>query len=511
MIRAFLSVGLWTLVSRLTGFLRDVLLSYHLGTGLLADAFAMAFRLPNHFRAIFAEGAFSTAFVPAVTRVKAEAGAVAALRFQGGMLSLMLASQIALLALVLAFTPGFVALLAPGFAARPDAMALTVELTRITFPYLALVTLVVLWSGVLNAEQRFAEGAAAPVLLNLAMIGTLLAGARFATHAHAAAWGVFVAGFLEAALLAWGAKRMGLLARPRRPMLDADTRRFFKAFGPAVIGAGGVQIALFADTILVSFLPQSGVSSLYFADRLYQLPVGVIGIAAGTVVLPTMAKLIADGKAEAAHHAQAHALALSWLIAMPFLVAFLAIPERVVAAVFGYGAFGTEAIAATSAVLGAYGIGLLAVVGMRSAVASFHARGDTTTPLYASIAGILFNLALKFLLWRTHGAAGLAFATACGALLNFAILAVLALRQGKAGPDRGFYLFLSLLVIGGIWLAATFRFVEIALAGSGWPALALAAAHGLIGAGVYGMIVFAGARIAGLTRYLQRGSAISAG
>lgn len=436
MIRAFFSVGLWTLASRVTGFIRDILLASFLGAGMMMDAFTVAFRLPNHFRAIFAEGAFNTAFVPAFTRIRTTLGAEVAALFQGRILTLIGLSQIVLLVLVLAFTPGFVNLLAPGFADRPDALALATSLTRITFPYLALITLVVLWSGVLNAEKRFFEGAAAPVLLNLAMISTLLAGAMFTTIAHAAAWGVLIAGFLEAGLLGWGAWRAGLIAKPRLPVPDPEVRKFFRAFGPAVIGAAGVQIAMLADTIIVTFLPSGGASSLYYADRLYQLPVGVIGIAAGTVLLPEMSRLIAEGRPEEAHRQQNRALALSWLLAAPFLAAFLIIPETIVAAMFQRGAFGESATSATARVLAAYAVGLMAIVAIRSVVASYHARGDTRTPLYASLSAIGLNLVLKLFLWKSHGAAGLAFATAIGAIANFAILFALAWRQGKATPDR---------------------------------------------------------------------------
>ncbi|WP_284178627.1 murein biosynthesis integral membrane protein MurJ [Rhabdaerophilum sp. SD176] len=436
MIRAFLSVGAWTLLSRVTGFLRDILLARVLGAGLLMDAFAVAFRLPNHFRAIFAEGAFSTAFIPAYTRIRTQAGEAAAALFQGRILSLVLVTQLLLLGLVLAFTPGFVGLLAPGFAGRPGAMTLATELTQITFPYLALITLVVLWTGVLNAEKRFVAGAAAPVLLNLAMISTLLAGAAFTTLAHAAAWGVLLAGILETMLLGFAAWRAGLIAWPARPRLDADVRGFFRAFGPAVIGAAGVQIAMFADTILVTFLPQGGASALYYADRLYQLPIGVIGIAAGTVLLPEMSRLIAEGRTDEAHAQQNRALVLSWLLAAPFFAGFLAIPEVIVAALFERGAFDASASAATAAVLAAYAVGLPAIVGIRSMVASFHARGDTKTPLYASLTAIGLNLLIKLVLWNRLGAAGLALATAIGAIVNFGILFVLAKRQGKAAPDR---------------------------------------------------------------------------
>lgn len=492
MIRAFLSVGLWTLVSRITGFVRDILLASMLGVGTLMDAFTIAFRLPNHFRAIFAEGAFNTAFVPAFTRIRTSLGEQASAIFQGRVLSMVLASQLVLLALVLANTKGFVTLLAPGFADRPEAMTLAIDLTRITFPYLALVTLVVLWSGVLNAEKRFIEGAAAPVLLNLAMISTLLMAGLFATPAHAAAWGVLVAGFLEAGLLAFGAWRMGLIARPRRPSLDPEVTRFFKAFGPAVIGAAGVQIAMLADTIIVTFLPQGGASALYYADRLYQLPLGVIGVAAGTVLLPEMSRLIAAGDPDAAHRQQNRSLVLSWLLALPFFAGFTTVSETIVAAIFQRGAFSAAATLETTGVLAAYAFGLPAIVAIRSIVASFHARGDTKTPLYASLSAIALNLGFKLVLWKPFGASGLALATAIGAIANFVILYALALRQKKTAPDGDFALRMALIVIATIWLAAVLLLVERMLPGLPViPRLGVEIGAGLI---TYGGVVWGGFR-----------------
>lgn len=493
MIRAFFSVGLWTLVSRVTGFARDILLAGLLGAGTMMDAFTVAFRLPNHFRAIFAEGAFNTAFVPAFTRLRTVAGDLAAARFQGQVLSMVVLSQLVLLALVMAFTPGFVRLLAPGFVDRPDALALATDLTRITFPYLGLVTLVVLWTGVLNAEKRFIEGAAAPVLLNLAMISTLLAGAMFATLAHAAAWGVLIAGFLEAALLFWGAWRAGLIAAPRRPALDPEVRRFFKAFGPAVIGSAGVQLAMLADTIIVTFLPSGGASSLYYADRLYQLPIGVIGIAAGTVLLPEMSRLVSGGDEAGAHRQQNRSLVLSWLLAMPFFAAFLTIPGTIVAAMFERGAFGAAATAGTAAVLAAYATGLPAIVAIRSIVASFHARGDTTTPLYASLSAIAINLALKLMFWKSMGAAGLAMATAIGAIANFTILYALAWRQKKTSPDATLGLHVGLITAAAIWLAVAFIVIEATCgAFASLPRLVI---HGVAGGVFYAGMIYLGFRV----------------
>lgn len=499
MIRAFLSVGLWTLISRATGFARDVLLANLLGAGPLMDAFTIAFRLPNHFRAIFAEGAFNSAFVPAYTRIRQQGGEAASALFQGRILALVLVTQLCLLGLVLAFTPQFVALLAPGFDARPEILALATNLTRITFPYLALVTLVVLWSGVLNAENHFRAGAAAPVLLNFAMISTILSASAFPSGAHAAAWGVLVAGLLEAGLLAWAASRAGLIARPRWPVFDGELVRFFRAFGPALIGSAGVQIAMFADTIIVTFLPQGGASALYYADRLYQLPIGVIGIAAGTVLLPEMSRQISAGRPDLAYLAQNRALGLTWLLAAPFLVAFLALPDLIVAAMFQRGAFEASAVGPTANVLAAYASGLLAIVGIRAVVASFNARGDTTTPLYAAFAGIAVNLGLKLLLWREYGAAGLAFATAMGGILNFAILAFLAWRSGRAAPDRSFGLMVAVAAISAVWLYAGLGAAEQI-----WPALAALAplprlmVFAGLGALVYGASVALGFRLAGL-------------
>ncbi len=501
MIRAFVSVSLWTLISRVTGFVRDILLARMLGAGLLMDAFAVAFRLPNHFRAILGEGAFSSAFVPAYTRIRTQAGDLASRRFQGEILTLMLIAQGLLLALVLAFTPGFIRLLAPGFAASGQAMGLAVELTRITFPYLALVSLVVLWTGVLNAEKRFVAGAAAPVLLNMAMISTLLLAGFFATGAHAAAWGVLIAGVLEAGLLMIAAKRAGLLARPVWPRWNGELAQFFRAFGPAVIGSAGVQIAMLADTILVTFLPPGGASSLYYADRLYQLPIGVIGVAAGTVLLPEMAKRLAAGDEPGAHRAQNQSLAISLMLAIPFTAAFLFIPQEIIRGFFGYGAFTEEAVRTSAAVLMAYAWGLPAVVAIRSLVASFHARGDTRTPLYASLTAIALNLGLKLLLWRDYGAAGLAFATALGATANALILATLAIRQKKAGPDQELALQLSVAVIGTIWLVATLLLVREFVGNSSATLPAFVKLAVLTGAGIvtYGAILLFCARIAKLS------------
>ncbi len=501
MFKNVLKVGGWTLLSRITGFARDILMAAIVGAGPLMDAFAVAFRLPNHFRAIFGEGAFANAFVPAYTRVRTQAGPPAADLFHGRILTLLIGSQLLLLGLALGWTSGLVALLAPGFAARPEVFALTTDLTRITFPYLFCMTLVTLWADALAATKRFTAAAAAPILLNMTMIAALLVASGFATPAHAAAWGVLLAGLLELALLFAAARRAGVLVAPRRPVLDTDVRAFFRAFGPAVIGSAGVQIALLADTIIVSFLPTGGASALYYADRLYQLPIGVIGIAVGTVLLPEMSGLIAADKPDAAHRAQNRAMGFTMLLAAPFVAAFLVIPDLIVAALFERGNFNHAAGLAAAGVLAAYTIGLPAVVLIRSAVASFTARGDTKTPLWASLTAIACNLALKLVLWQPLGAAGLALATAIGAWINVGLLMVLATRQGKAAPDATLLRTLGVAALAALMLAACFLVIRaplLALAESLMPRLArevTLATLGLAGLAVYGATALGLARV----------------
>jgi putative peptidoglycan lipid II flippase len=435
MLKNLASVGGFTLLSRATGFLRDIMLGAFLGAGLLADAFVVAQRLPNHFRAIFGEGAFNAAYVPSYARVRQAEGFAGARLFSGQVFTGLLAAQILLLAAAWAFTPTFVDLLAPGFRADPEKFELTVTLTRITFPYLLFITLVTLQSGTLNAHGYFAVAAFAPVLMNLSIIACLGLAFLFPNVAVAASWGITLSGFLQLALTSGAAQRNGILEKFALPALTKNMRQFLGALGPAVIGSAGTQIALFADTIIGSLLPTGGPSSIYYAERIYQLPVGVIGIAAGTVLLPKMSELLAAGQKSAALAAQNMTMALTLALAAPFFIAFIMIPEVIMRGVFLRGAFTLEAAQSAAAVLEAYGFGLLAIVLVRSAVASFQAQGDTRTPMLISLTAVAINVALKIVLFEPLGAAGLAAATAVGAWINLILLVFFAIRWGAMRPD----------------------------------------------------------------------------
>ena len=435
MIRDILSVGGLTLLSRVTGFMRDVALGAILGAGWIADAFVVAFRLPNHFRAIFGEGAFNAAYVPAYARVLETQSPASAKIFSGRIYTLLLASQLVLLALAMVFTSTLVGWLAPGFRSDPAKFDLAVNLTRITFPYLLFVTLVTLHSGTLNANRRFAAAAFAPVLLNLSMIAALAVAFLFPDAGYAAAWGVVISGALQLALVMMAERRAGIAAPLERPRLDIDVRKFFRALGPAVIGSAGIQIALFADTIIGSLLPTGGPSSIYYADRIYQLPLGIIAIAAGTVLLPHMSRAIAAGDDAGALHAQNRTMALTIALTVPFFVAFLTIPDLIMRAAFVRGAFTAADASASANVLAAYAVGLIAIALISSARASFQSRGDTTIPMMAALLAVACNVGVKVLLFKPYGAAGLAFATAIGAWINCGLLAALALRAGSMQPD----------------------------------------------------------------------------
>ena len=466
-----------------------------LGAGPLADAFFVAFRLPNHFRAIFGEGAFNAAFIPTYGRMRAEAGDVAAQLFADRILSLVILVQLVVLALALGGMPSLVGLLAPGLP--PATFDLAVALTRVTFPYLLLVTLVTLVSAVLNAHDRFWAAAAAPVLLNLSMIAALSLAALFPSAGHAAAWGVTIAGTLELVFVWTDARRAGIAPRPAVPRAGGGIGRFAKLLGPAILGSAGVQLAMFADTIIASTLPTGAISALYYAERLYQLPLGVVGIAAGTVILPEMTRRIAADDVAGAHAAQNRAIGLTLALSAPCAVAFLIVPDLILAALFQRGAFDHEAALRSGAVLAAYAVGLPAAVIVRSVTASFYARQDTATPLWASLAGYGVNIALKIVLIGRFGVVGLALATSVGVWTNVLILWIFALRRGLTAPSRPFKLTLLAIVAGCLVLAIVAVLARAPLASALAPHLVSSADLGtLVVLGVAGALAYGGTVLA---------------
>jgi len=429
MFKRLLSVGGYTLLSRIAGFARDVLMAAVLGSGPLSDAFFVAWRLPNSFRGIFAEGAFNVAFIPRYASAREKQGEAEAARFADNVYSWQMAAQVVLLLAAMACMFWLVRIMAPGFGAAQADVATT--LSRITFPYLILTVIAVQLSAMLNAHGRFAAAAAWSIFLNLAMIGTLLCARWFPNAAYAAASGVLLAGVLQYVFIVAAAARQGLRLRLTLPRWDAPARNFLAALGAATLGSASVQIALFFDTVIASFFP-GVLTAVNYADRIDQLPLGTLGIALATVLLPEMSTLIAKGDEQGAQAAQNRSLALGLFLTLPFAAAFILVPQTIMRGIFAHGAFHIEAADMAAGALAAYGVGLPAFVMVRVIQAAFYSRHDTATPVRATLLAVAVNVGLKFLfVWGLGwGAFGVALGTSLGSWANVSLLLFLGVRRG---------------------------------------------------------------------------------
>ena len=436
MFRGILTVGGWTMASRLLGFARDMLIAAFAGTGPVADAFFVALRLPNLFRRLFGEGAFNAAFVPEFSGVLATEGRPAAQRFADETLGVMVFWLGLLTVLGEVFMPGLMAVLAPGFAREPGKAALVVVLSRITFPYLFLICLSALISGVLNSLDRFAAAAAAPVVFNLVSIAAMVLLRPYVpTVGHALAWGVSVSGVLQLALLVVAARRAGMAFHVPRPRLTPAMRKLLRRMGPGLIGAGVTQLNLTVDMIIISWLPPGSASLLNYADRVNQLPLGVIGTAMGTALLPLLSRQARAGQGAAARETLNRAIELCFSLTLPAAFALVAAGGPIMLVLFTRGAFTAEAARLAAQSLAAYGVGLPAFVLVKVLVPMFFAHGDTRTPMWTGFAAIALNLALNIVLMVPLQHMGPALASSFSSTFNAAVLFALLTRRGWFSPD----------------------------------------------------------------------------
>lgn len=438
-IRAFAVVGFNTLGSRVLGFVRDSVIAAALGTGTIADAWVIAFRMPNMFRSLFAEGAFNSSFVPLFSRRLEEDGEAGAKRFAEEALGALLLAVTAFTVLVEIFMPQFVHLIAPGFKADPEQFALTVTLSRIAFPYLIFMALVALQGGMLNALGRYALPAFSPTLLNIVLVIAIFALRPIVpTVGHALAWGVLAAGLAQFAVIYWGLVRAGMVPAIHRPALTPNVRRLVALAFPGVISSGITQINILVGTMIST--GQAGAAAvLYYADRVYQLPLGVIGIAVSVVLLPVLARALRSGNADDALISQNRALEFTLFLTLPAAVAIAVIPRPIVEVLFQHGHFNAADSARTAQALVAFGIGLPAFVLIKGLTPGFFAREDTVTPLkYAAVSiavNILGSLTLIYLAGFQSRALAIAIATAAGSWANTALLASTLARRGHFAPD----------------------------------------------------------------------------
>ena len=431
MFRRLLSVGGFTLLSRITGFLRDMLMAWFLGKGVLSDALIVAFLFPNYFRSIFGEGTINPAFLPRYAALRARGENAAAALFADRVFSWQMLAQLVLLITAMAFMPVIMHVVAPGFADNPGQLAVTVALARITFPYLILTVVAIQLSAMLNAIEKFWAAAAWSNLQNLGIIATLLASQWFPNAAYAAAWGMLLGGVAQLIFMLWAGGREGLSLRIAWPKWTPEIKEFFIALGAVTVGSASYLIAPFIDTVIASLLPVGSRTALYFGDRVNQLPLGVLGIAIGTVLLPEMSARLAVGDRTRSDAAQNRSAALSLLLTLPFMAAFIAIPDTIMRAIFAHGAFDKNAAALSAIALATYGAGLPAMALTRIFQATFYARHDTITPARTTVTAIVVNIALKVVfVWGLHlGIAGIALGTSLGAWVNVGLLVLVGHRR----------------------------------------------------------------------------------
>ena len=435
--RSIATVGGWTMMSRVLGFARDMLLANVLGAGMVADAFFVAFKFPNFFRRLFAEGAFNAGFVPLFAGRLTTDGRDAALRFASEVAAVMMTALVIFSIAVILAMPWLMHAIAPGFADDPVKFDMTVELTRVTFPYLLFMALIALMGGMLNSLERFSATAAAPIFLNIVLITVLLLAQAdvFPVPGYALAWGVAGAGLGQFVWIAWACKRAGVLPALPRPRLTPGVKRLFVLMVPALIGAGVVQINLVVDVILASTLREGSVSFLYYADRVNQLPLGVVGVAVGIVLLPMLVRQLRSGEDQAAQYSQNRAIEFALTLTVPAAAALIAIAGPIVTVLFQRGVFDAVAAEATADALMAFAVGLPAYVLIKALTPGFYAREDTKTPVKIAVAAVAVNIVLAVSLMQVLDHVGIALATALAAWMNAGLLGLILIRRDHLTLD----------------------------------------------------------------------------
>jgi putative peptidoglycan lipid II flippase len=461
LLRALATVSGMTLLSRILGFVRDFVIAHSFGASLATDAFVVAFRLPNLLRRLFAEGAFSQAFVPLLGEYRSRRGEEATKQLVDRTASALFLAVTLISLLGVAGAPVLIYVSAPGFSADADKFALTVELTRIMFPYILFMALVALSAGILNTWGRFAVPAFTPVMLNVAMIGgALFLAPRFERPILALAWSVFLGGALQLAIQIPALKRIGMLPRFDLALKDEGVRRILKLMGPAVLGVSVAQISFLINTIFASFLPSGSVSWLYYADRLMEFPAGLLGAALGTILLPSLTRTHAENNPAAFTALLDWGLRVTLLLTLPAALALgmLAIP--LISTLFQHGAFGATDVIQTRAPLVAYSIGLIGMILVKILAPGYYARQNIKTPVKIAIITLIATqlMNLAFIGWLRH--AGLALSIGLASCLNAALLLRGLRHSGAYMPAAGWATFVAkiaaaLLVMGvTLWYLA---------------------------------------------------------
>ncbi len=450
LLKALAAVSSMTLLSRILGFVRDTVVARAFGAGLYTDAFFVAFKIPNLLRRLFAEGAFSQAFVPILAEYKSRNGQAATKNLADQVASLLTLALVAVALLGILAAPWVAYISAPGFQDEPDKFALTVTLLRIIFPYIIFISLVALAAGILNTYSKFSVPAAAPALLNVAMIvAALWLAPHFDPPVLALGWGVVAGGVLQLAWMLPHLVKLGMLPRPTLTFSDPGVKRILRLMAPATLGVSVAQISLLINTIFASFLETGSVSWLYYADRLMEFPSGMLGVALGTILLPSLAKHYADDNPAEYSKLLDWGLRLTLLLALPAAAALAVLAVPLITTLFQYGAFKAHDMWMTRQALMAYSLGLVGMILVKVLAPGFYARQNIRTPVKVALTTLLATQLMNLAFIGPLRHAGLALAIGLGACLNAALLLHLLRKQGVYRPQpgwTGFFLRVALAV-----------------------------------------------------------------
>jgi putative peptidoglycan lipid II flippase len=436
--RSLMTVSGLTILSRVAGFVRDTLTAMFLGAGPVADAFFVAQRLPNLFRSLFAEGAFAAAFVPLYTTERERHGQEAAQKFAGQALMLLLTTLVPFTVIIMLFMPQVMLILAPGFEHDPEKYHLAVDFSTITFPYLALISVTALQTGVLNAQGQFGPGAAAPIAFNLVLIVGLFIARAFHLHVgYTLAWAVTISGGVQMVWLMISCYRARVSIPFTKPELGEASKRLFRRIGPGAIGAGAAQINLLISTILASTLPTGAVSFLFYADRLNQLPLGVVGIAVATTLLPLLSRHIESGRDDLAKHYLSRAIEFCLILGLPATIGLAVAAQPIIGTLFEHGAFTHADTIATAEALTAYALGIPGFLLVKVFASGFFARHDTSTPVKIAIIAMVTNVIASVLMLGLFHHIGIALANSLAIWVNAILLSIRLRRKvGIIGDDK---------------------------------------------------------------------------
>lgn len=454
LVKSTATIGIYTLLSRVLGFARDVTIASSIGASYLSDAFFVAFRLPNYLRRLFAEGAFNAAFVPQFEAMLAVEGKDNARQFASEVMSFLVFILLIVTGVFIVLMPWLMVGFAPGFMDNPRKFDLTIVLTRITMPYIIFISLVSLLGGILNTGGKFAAVAATPIIMNLCLILIPYFISDYTgTYAHALAIAVTVSGIAQWLWLVRFCKRQNMLPRLMRPRLTPQVKKLLVAIAPAALGAGVVQLNLVMDTIIATWFG-SGVSYIYYADRISELPLAVIGIAVGTALLPMLSRQIREGKREESFHSQNRAMELALFLSLPAAVALLMIAQPIITVMFERGEFTAADTTATFHTLMAFAVGLPAFVLVKILAPSFYANQDTKTPFKIASICIVVNFTFNIILMFPLQYVGMALATSIASWLNVILMARTLIARGWLALEKHLFAQLGKMLAASAVMAA---------------------------------------------------------